>query len=58
MPSIYDTLASLAREEFGDLVTDSRLIYRRATVPLKLRLFVCDGTVIDIWLSPDSTRYA
>ncbi|MBI1299837.1 hypothetical protein GC175_33345 [bacterium] len=55
---MYERLAQIALQEFGDIITDFDLIGRRTGVPLKLRLHVHDGTYIDIWLSPDQKRYA
>ena len=55
---MYEDLAHIAESEYGDIVTDSRLLYRRAAIPLKLRLLIRDGTFIDVWLSPDGERYA
>lgn len=55
---MYERLAQIAKNEFGDIITDFELIGRRTGVPLKLRLLVQDGTYIDIWLSPDQQRYA
>lgn len=54
----YEHLAELAQREFPDLITSYTVIGRRAHVALKLRLFVRDGTFIDIWLSPDLKRFA
>ena len=56
--TIFSTLVHIALTEFADIVTNHELIRRRASVPLKLRLYVCDGTLIDIWLSSDQARYA
>ena len=54
---MYDELARLALTEFADIVTRAETLGRRAAVPLKLRLTVRDGTLIDVWLSPD-LRYS
>ena len=58
MSKVYGELASIAVREFGDFVTDWRLFYRRAAVPVKLRLLVSDGTYVDVWLSYSGERYA
>lgn len=55
---MYSTLAQIALAEFGDVVKGSREIGRRAAVPLKLRLTIRDDTIVDVWLSPDKTKYA
>jgi len=55
---MYDKLAEIAVSEFGDIVTDWKLFYRRAAVPIKLRLHIQDGTYIDIWVNPSQGRYS
>ena len=55
---MYERLAALALRDFPDMVTHYSIIGRRATAPLKLRLFVRDSTFVDIWLSPDLQRCA
>jgi hypothetical protein len=55
---MYDQLADIALGEFGDVIVRAEPIGRRASVPLKLRLYVRDGTFVDVWLSPDRRRYA
>lgn len=54
---MYDRLADIAGQEFGAIVIRSQTIGRRAGVPLKLRLFVRDGSYVDVWLSLDQQRY-
>ena len=56
--AMYDVLASIAKTEFGDIVTGWEFVYRKAATPLKLRLTIRDGTFVDIWLSPDTERYS
>jgi len=55
---MYDELARLALTEFASVITHAETLRRRAAVPLKLRLTVRDGTLIDVWLSPDLARYS
>ena len=55
---MYDVLASIAKMEFGAIVTGWESVYRKAATPLKLRLTIRDGTFVDIWLSPDKERYS
>jgi len=55
---MYETLEQIARSEFGDLVSDVRRGGRRAGIILKIRLLIRDGTFVDVWLAPDSTRYS
>lgn len=33
MKSVYETLAHIALTEFGDVITDHQLVYRRAATP-------------------------
>lgn len=55
---MYEELARLAESEFGDIVTSWHFIYRRASIPLKLRLQIRDRTYIDIWLNDTADRYS
>jgi len=55
---MYEELARIAEGEFGDIVTSWQLSYRRAAIPLKLRLRVRDGTYIDVWVSPSMGRFS
>ncbi len=55
---MYDKLARIAQTEFGDIVTRVQLFRRRAAIPTKLRLFIRDGTFVDVWISLDRRRYA
>ena len=55
---MYDELLHLALTEFADVITRAETLGRRAAVPLKLRLYVRDGTLLDVWLSPDLSRYS
>ena len=58
MSDYYALLAHIAESEFADIVSHSQLIYRRANIPLKLRLFLRDQTTLDVWLNPDQSRYS
>ncbi len=55
---MYNALERIALDEFNDVIKESRQIGRRAAVSLKLRLRIHDGTILDVWLSPDGTRYS
>jgi hypothetical protein len=55
---MYDQLARIATAEFGAVITHTEMIGRRAGIALKLRLYVRDSTIIDVWLSTDQKRYA
>ena len=55
---MYATLEQIALTEFADVVTGSQHVGRRASVALKVRLYIRDGTFVDVWLNPQGTRYA
>jgi hypothetical protein len=55
---MYEELAHLAEKEFGDIVTGWHFIYRRASIPLKLRLQIRDETYVDIWVNDSADRYS
>jgi hypothetical protein len=55
---MYERLTEIAVHEFGEIVTHTEVIGRRAGAPLKLRLHIRDGTYADIWVSPNLQRYA
>ena len=55
---MYEELAEIAINEFGDIVTDWRLFYRRSALPVKLRLFIRDETYLDVWVNPSQERYS
>lgn len=49
---MYATIERIALTEFADVVTAVKRVGRRANAVLKLRLRICDGTFVDVWLSP------
>ncbi len=55
---MYDRLVNIALTEYSDVIARAQTLGRRSAIALKLRLFVRDGTFIDIWVSPDHTRYS
>ncbi len=55
---MYEKLADIAVKEFGDVVTGHQLFYRRSALPVKLRLFIRDGTYLDVWVNPSQRRYS
>jgi hypothetical protein len=55
---MYAQLEQIALSEFGDVVIRTQIMGRRAGVALKLRLHIRDGTIVDVWLSPNHARYA
>ena len=55
---MYEKLAHIAKNDFNDIVTETRFFYRRAAVPVKLRLKIRDEGYVDIWLNKLADRYA
>ena len=49
--NVYEAQARLARERFGDIVAETRILYLASAVPLKLWLEIVDGSVVDSYLS-------
>jgi len=47
----YKKLSKIAMSEFNDIVVEAKVIFMSSGEPIKLRLFVIDHTVLDIWLS-------
>ncbi len=45
---MYEKLAHIAKDEFSDIVLETKLFYRRASVPVKLRLKIQNESYIDI----------
>jgi hypothetical protein len=53
----YDALRTIALREFGDVVVDAQVMFAPTGDPLKLRLDIADGSLLDVFLSV-SGRYA
>ena len=52
--NLYEKLIKVSRDKYGDIVTDARIIYSGSSGRArKLRLFIVNGTIIDIWYSSD-----
>lgn len=54
MLSIYQNLEKIAQMDFSDIVKDTELIGGRSAQPNKLRIFLIDGSFLDVWLSIDN----
>jgi len=54
---IYNTLATLARNEFPDIVLHANVMCLSTGVDLKLRLDIIDGSFLDVYMS-NSGRYS
>lgn len=50
---IYQKLEKIARNDFSDIVRDTAYIGGRSAQPNKLRVFLKDGSFLDVWLSDD-----
>ncbi len=50
----YRTLEKIARTDFSDIVKDASLIGGRSAQPNKLRVYLIDGTFLDVWLSDEN----
>jgi len=53
MLALYQTLSSIALQEFSDVVVQTRLLGGTPISPNKLRLVIVDDSFVDIWLTVD-----
>lgn len=53
----YNALRAIALREFDDVVVDAQVMFAPTGDPLKLRLDIADGSLLDVFLSV-SGRYA
>jgi len=53
MLGTYQTLARLALNQFGDIVTGTTFVGGTPASPNKLRLILKDNSFLDVWLSAD-----
>ena len=49
--SVYKRLSKIALNEFSDIAIESRILSLPSGVPLKIRLYLIDDTIVDIWIS-------
>lgn len=54
---LYESLQAIAAAEFADIVDHARILTLTTGDPLKLRLDVVDGSLIDVYLS-ESGKYS
>ena len=47
---VYLELESIAKE-FSEIVVDTRMIKLPSGEPLKLRVYILDGSFLDVWIS-------
>ncbi len=50
----YRILEQIAKTEFSDIVKNTALIGGKSAQPNKLRVFLIDGSFLDIWLSEEN----
>ena len=55
--TIYRSLETIARHEFGDIIVQAHILFLPTGDPLKLRFDIVDGSLLDVFLSV-SGRYA
>jgi hypothetical protein len=48
---VYELQAKRAREQFSDVVSEAQILFLASSAPLKLRLEIVDGSIVDIYLS-------
>lgn len=53
----YDALRAISLREFADVVVDAQVMFTPTGDPLKLRLDIADGSLLDVFLSA-SGRYS
>lgn len=49
----YKALEEIARNDFSDIIKDTALIGGRSAQPNKLRIYLKDGSFLDVWLSDE-----
>jgi len=49
--SLYSRLSGIAKDEFSDIVSATELIGKKSLGSSKLRIYLKDGTYIDVWVS-------
>lgn len=50
----YRMLEQITKTEFSDIVKNCNLIGGRSAQPNKLRVFLIDGSFLDVWLSEEN----
>ena len=55
--TIYEVLRAVALSEFADIVVSARIVSLPTGDPLKLRLDIADGSLVDVFISA-SGRYS
>jgi hypothetical protein len=50
----YRVLEQIAKTEYSDIVKNTTLIGGKSAQPNKLRVFLIDGSFLDVWLSEEN----
>jgi hypothetical protein len=53
----YITLINLSTTEYPDIVEDAQIHHTPSGIPTKIRIYITDGSYLDIWLS-SSGKYS
>ncbi len=48
---VYQRQLEVAMQKFGDIVSEGEIIYTESKEPLKLRLNIVDGSIVDVFYS-------
>ena len=48
---VYQRQLEVAMQKFGDIVSEGEIIYTESKEPLKLRLSIVDGSIVDVFYS-------
>ena len=54
---LYRKLYEIALKEFDDIVVKGEILKLPSGVPLKLRLYLLDGSFVDVWISKKKYSY-
>jgi hypothetical protein len=57
LENTYETIQRLSLNEYPDIVEDAQILYATSGTPLKLRVYIIDGSYMDIYLS-ESGKYS
>lgn len=51
MEDLYRNISDLSLNEFPDTVEDAQILHTSSGTPAKLRIYIVDGSYLDVWLS-------
>ena len=55
--SVYNSLIELVNKEFNDICEDAAIMFSTTGRAQKVRIYLIDNTIVDVWLSRDG-RYS